>query len=236
MTFKSQDVLERAATTLQDSSHVRWPLTELHRYLNDGLREIVTIKPNALSKTVNLSLAEGTKQSLPTTYTILSRVSRNMASASVGGEAIRTLDSRSIMDSYMPGWQSEAAIPFAKAVVHVIHDIADPKTFYVVPGNNGTGIIEAVVGALPTPSPVPGSPASLASYTDNVDMPDIYLNALTDYVLYRAYSKDGRVAGSSARAQAHFQLFREGVTGFSNAEIGMSLSTHASTTQQAQEG
>ena len=235
MTFKSQDVLSRVSTTLQDGGHIRWPLSELHGYLNDGLRDIVSIKPNALSKTVNLDLAEGTKQTLPATYTVLSRVSRNMIDATTGGRAIRTMDSRSIMDSFMPGWQSEADVPFAATVVHVIHDIAEPRTFYVVPGNNGDGIIEAVVGSYPTPSPVPGSPTVLSNYTDNVDMPDIYMNALTDYVLYRAYSKDSRVAGSAARSQAHFALFREGVTGFANAENGMALSSHASTIQQAQE-
>lgn len=224
MTFKAQDVMARAATTLQDIANIRWPAPELHDYLNDGLREIVTIKPNALSKTVNLSLDEGTKQTLPAEYTVLSRVSRNMAGPTTGGMAIRRLDSRSIMDSHMPSWQDPASVPFAKTVVHVIHDIADPDTFYVAPGNDGTGLIEAVVGAFPTKSPTPASNANLvSSYTDTVDLPDVYMNALADYIIYRAYSKDARVAGSAARAQAHFELFRVSVTGFSETEAGMSL-------------
>lgn len=237
MTFKAMDVMERVATTLQDEDSVRWPAAELHNYLNDGLREIVTLKPNALSTTVNLELVAGTKQVLPATYTVLSRVSRNMTDASTGSTAIRALDSRSIMDSMVPGWQDASIVPNAAKVVHVIHDMADPNVFYVVPGNDGNGMIEAVVGVLPTASPVPASsPGSISSYTDDLDMPDIYMNALVDYLLFRAYSKDARIAGSSARAQAHYQLFRDGVTGFANAEAGMSLATHASTIQQAREG
>lgn len=223
MAFQSKSVMERASTTLQDATNVRWPLPELQGYLNDGMREIVALKPNAKSTTVNIALDEGTLQTLSDQYTILSRVSRNMTDTSTGAKAIRRLDSRSIMDSHMPGWQDAAAVPFAKTVVHVIHDIANPRQFYVVPGNDGTGIIEAVVGIMPTPSPVPASPTLLSSYNDNIDLPDSYLNALADYVLYRAYSKDARIAGSAARAQAHFELFRGAVTVFSEAENGMSL-------------
>ena len=232
MTFQSKTVMERAATTLQDATNIRWPLRELHGYLNDGLREIVTIKPSAKSKTVNISLASGTLQTLAPEHVILSRAVRNMTESG-GGKAIRRLDSRSIMDSHMPSWQDPSAMPFAKSVVHVIHDIANPTQFYVVPGNDGTGVIEAVVGAMPTPSPEPAAPDSLASYSDIVDMPDSYFNGLVDYVIYRSYSKDSRVAGSAMRSQAHFQLFRTSITGFSESETGMSL---AAANAQAKDG
>ena len=236
MTFTASDVMKRAATTLQDLGNVRWPVSELHDYLNDGLREVVRIKPNARSKTVNLNLAAGTLQTLPPEYTILSRVSRNMADANTGAEAIRALDSRSIMDAQIPNWQSASALPFSKTVIHVIHDTASPSSFYVVPGNDGTGIVEAVVGCLPQPSPVPGAnPDQISSYSDEVDIPDIYQNALTDYILYLAYSKDARISGSAARAQAHYELFSQAVMGFGGVEDAMSLGTHVKTIQQARE-
>lgn len=235
MAFTAAEVMQRAADTLQDANGVRWPATELHGYLNDGLREIATLKPNAKTETVNLLLAAGTKQDLPDQYTVLSRVSRNMTDATTGGGAIRTLDSRSILDSFLPGWQDESAIPFAAKVVHVIHDIADPKTFYVAPGNDGSGIIEAVVGVLPDDVATPASPNSIAAYSTAVDIDDVYMNALTDYVLYRSYSKDARVAGSAVRSAAHFEAFRSSVTVFSKAETGAALSTHAASVQQARE-
>lgn len=230
MPFQARDVMKRASTILQDEDAVRWPAPELHGYLNDGLREIVAIKPNALAKTVNLSLVAGTLQSLPATFTVLSRVVRNMKTQTTGGNAIRPLAKREIMDSHLPGWQDQTVMPFAKEVVHVIHDLADPRSYYVVPGNDGTGLIEAVVGGMPAVNAPPATPAAalvLDNYTNPVDMPDIYQNALVDYVLYRSYSKDGRVAGAAQRAQAHFELFRGAVIGFGQAEAGVSLATNS---------
>lgn len=226
MAITAKDVMMQAAITLQDIGGVRWPAPELHGYLNDGLREIVTIKPNARTKTVTLDLVEGTLQTLPDEYTTLSRVIRNIASAATGGVAIRPIPDRKLMDAQIPGWQSSTVLPFAQAVVHVIHDIAEPRSFYVVPGNNGTGKIEAVVGAYPAPVPAPTSnPGSINSYTAEIDLPDTYKNALTDYVIYRAYAKDSSITTSAARAQAHFELFRGGVTALADAESGIALAT-----------
>lgn len=236
MTFTTAQVMDRAATTLGDEQAVRWTAQELHRYLNDGLRAIVAMKPNAKTQTVTLELAEGTKQTLPAEYTVLSRVSRNLTDTDEGAGAIRTLDSRSVVDAMLPGWQDETVIPFARTVKHVIHDMADPDTFYVVPGNDATGRIEAVVGTYPTASPVPGSnPGTIASYDDEVDLPDIYMNALVDYLIHRSYAKDARIAGSAARAAAHYEMFSGQVIGFADSENKMALATHASTIQQARE-
>lgn len=228
MTFQAKDVMKRASTILQDEDAVRWTAPELHAYLNDGLREIVSIKPNALSKSVNISLARGTLQALPSEYTVFARVTRNMTGPTTGGKAIRPLARREIMDSHMPSWQDPSVMPFAKSVVHVIHDMADPRSFYVVPGNDGTGMIEAIVGRMPQPNVAPESVTDqldFDNYTADVDMPDIYQNALIDYVLYRAYSKDSRLAGAAQRSEAHFTLFRTAVTNFSQAEAGMALAT-----------
>lgn len=228
MAFAAKDVMRRAATTLQDLDAVRWPASELLDYLNDGIREIVTLKPNAKTTTTTINLSEGTLQTLPAQFTVLSRAVRNIAAAGQGGAAIRPLPNRALMDSQIPGWQDSTVLPFAKTVVHVIHDMADPRSFYVVPGNDGTGVIEVVVGETPDQVPVPSSdPQLIDSHTSNVDLPDLYQNMLADYVLYRCYSKDSRLAGSAARAQAHFELFRGTLTAMDGAERGISLATAA---------
>ena len=234
MPFQARDVIRRASIILQDADAVRWPAIELHGYLNDGLREIVTLKPNAKTDTVNLSLVAGTLQELPAQYTILSRVTRNMKTPTTGGNAVRVLAKREILDAQIPGWQDSVVMPFAKEVVHVIHDLADPRSFYVVPGNDGTGLIEAVVGAMPTVNAPPATTSAqlvIDKYTNNVDIQDIYQNALIDYVLYRAYSKDSRIAGAAQRAAAHFDLFRGAVLGFGQSENSMSLAATAMPTQ-----
>ena len=226
MAFTAAQVMKSASTILQDDGSVRWTAPELRTYLNDGLRELVTIKPNAKTVTTTISLASGTKQELPDQYTILSRVVCNRIAGN--SKAIRPLAKREIMDAQIPDWQSTNGLPFAAGVTHVIHDLSDPRTFYVVPGNNGTGQIEVVVGAIPTPVPVPGSDVlAIESYTANVDAPDIYQNALMHYVLYAAFSKDAGIPGAGQRAAAHLELFRSGVTGFGAAESAMSVAAQA---------
>jgi hypothetical protein len=227
MAFTAADVMKRASTILQDDGAVRWTAPELREYLNDGLTELVALKPNARTKTVTLAMVEGPKQELAPEYTMLSRVICNRITGNA--RAIRALSKREIMDSQIPGWQEHAVLPYSAAVTHVIHDLSDPRTFYVVPGNNGTGQIEAVVGAIPDPVPAPASNTmDIDAYVAEVDVPAIYQNALVDYVLFRAFSKDAGVAGAGQRAVAHFELFKAGVTGFGAAEAAMSVAAYAS--------
>lgn len=214
--MQAKDILHRATITLQDSGFVRWPLPELLLYLNDAMLELANHKPSAVTRTVELPLAKGTWQTLPATYVSLVRVVRNLDTLDAsptkrtGGVAI-TPTSRNILDVVMPGWQDPDVLPLSAAVQHVVQDMADPRSFYVVPGNTGTGIVEAVVSVLPVPIPEPASPLNIASYTATVNVPSIFQNALTDYVLYRAYSKDSADPSSAQRAQAHYQMFANSV-------------------------
>lgn len=234
MPFQAKDVMHSASVTLQDFGNVHWTAPELHTYLNDALREIVALKPNAKSGTVTLELATGTLQTLPDEYTVLSRVTRNLVlghdevGGPTGGKAIRTLARREIIDSQIPGWQAAATLPFAAVVENVIHDMADPRSFYVVPGNDGTGKIEAMVGMVPPSVTAPVAPNNLAieNYTQSVDFPDIYRNAIVDFILYRAFSKDSGVPNAANRASAHFTQFREAIAAINNGEMGMALANY----------
>lgn len=217
MAFTASDVMKRASTILQDDDAVRWTPPELCDYLNDGALEIVAIKPNARTSTVTLSLAAGTRQTLPDQYTMLCDVTRN-----VSGRAIRRLANRTLMDAQIPGWQSQDTLPFSAQVTNIIHDLADPRTYYVVPGNTGAGQIEAVVGNLPELVQKPSNLMDMEAYSAEVDLPDLYRNALVDFVLYRAFSKDSGNPGATNRAVAHFQQFTNAITGLAASEAAMS--------------
>lgn len=207
MPFTAQDVFSRTVKILQDVNATRWPLAEQLLWLNDAVREVVIHKPNATARTVSLPLAAGTKQSLPIPYNTLIQVVRNATGAAV------TPVSRQLVDAFLPGWHDTSVIPAAATVRHVVDDSDDPKTFYVVPANDGTGALEVVVSVLPTALAMPVSnPNALASYAAlTVDMDDLYQNVLTDYVLYRSFSKDMSLPGAAARATAHYQLFAQAI-------------------------
>lgn len=216
MAFTAKDVMLRATTVLQDAGAVRWPATELLLWLNDAAREVALHKPNAVAETVEIQLSEGTWQTLPDEYISLIRVSRNLATSAqavggrTGGKAITPIV-REILDAQMPGWQDPSVLPSSPQVNHIIQDMMDPRTFYVVPGNDGTGMIEAIVSKMPTEIDQPANPLDMDSYTATVDLPDIYRNALVDYVLYRAFSKDMNLAGNGQRAAAHYQQFAQAI-------------------------
>ena len=49
MTILASDIIVRAGDVLFDTTQVRWPETELLRWLNDAQREIVLQRPDAKS-------------------------------------------------------------------------------------------------------------------------------------------------------------------------------------------
>lgn len=215
MAFTARDVMRRASLVLNDVEQVRWTSEELFGWIREACRQIALLKPSAVSKHVEIALVEGVLQSIPQDAVALVRVTRNLLSASgasprEGGTAI-TPATRHSMDSLIPGWTDPNVIPFSDRVAHVIQDMADPRAFYVVPGNDGTGRIEAIVAVMPPEMADPADPLDVDSYEAEVPVPDIYEAAVTDYVLYRAFSKDAALPGSAARAMAHYQTFAQAI-------------------------
>lgn len=212
MPITAREVLQRASTILQDAGNTRWTLPQLLRSLNDAVREIAIMKPNAVSKPVVLSLVRGTLQTLPVTHTALIRVVRNVvddpdAGATWMGTSSITPVERQILDSQIPGWQDPTVMPYSATVAHVIQDQADLRTFYVVPGNDGTGQIEVIASVMPDDIPEPASPLDITAYTATVLVPDYLRSALVDYVCYRSFQVDAGIGDAGNRATDHYNRF-----------------------------
>jgi hypothetical protein len=201
MPIAAQSVIRRCVETLQDTTSVRWPVAELVRYLNDGQREIIVHRPDAMVTNASRALSSGTRQSLPAGGTKLIDVVRN---TSGNRRAIR-LVSREILDAQSPGWHNLAGVT---EIVHFMFDPRDPTTFYVYPPAAASGAsVEIVYSALPSDVTEPGAGTDYTSVTGNISVPDIYGNALQDYILYRSYMKDSDYAGNGGRATAHYNAF-----------------------------
>lgn len=220
MAFTAKDVLSRCAIILNDETSARWPLAELLGWLNDGVREISLQKPSAATETAQIDMTAGTKQALPGQYHSLVSVIRNVAS----GMAI-TPASRDLIDRQIPGWHDARIVRPCKDVVHIIDDNTEPQTFYVVPGNDGTGRIEVVAARNVAPIVVPQQPEIIVSYSATVELNDIWQNALVDYILYRALSKDIAIPGVGDRAVAHYQQFAAAVGIKAQGEVALNVNT-----------
>ena len=200
-------ILSRVDATLQDTSNIRWPDTELILWVNDAQREITYIKPDATATVATVTLVAGTKQSIPSAGNRLLDITRNMSAASsgTGGRAIR-LVTRDSLDAQSPSWNDPTVTGSAKhtnVVKHYTYEDSNPRTFYVYPGVSGNAYVELTYSA---------NPATVAT-SDNIGVPDIYSTAIMNYVLYMAYMKEAEFAENSQRAGAHYQLFTSMLAG-----------------------
>ena len=200
MPISAQSVIRRCVETLQDNTSIRWPVAELVRYLNDGQREVALYRPDSMGTSTTVTCVTGTKQSLPTNGAKLIEVVRNSGASK---KAVR-LTNREILDAQLPGWHN---VTPTSEVLHYMYDPRDPRVFYVYPPATASAQLDIVYSAYPLDITEPGDGSLHTAVTGNIGVPDIYTNALQDYILYRAYTKDSEYAGNAARAQAHYAAF-----------------------------
>ena len=208
MTVTVQSVIDRAQAVLQDTTGVRWPVVaELVLWVNDAQREIALLKPDASATNVTVTLATGTKQDIPNGGNRLLRVVRNMSAASsgTGKRSVRIVD-REVLDAQSPDWHDPTVAGDAAhttIVKHYVYDDANPRNFYVYPGVAGNAYLEIIYSS---------NPAAVAQNA-NLSIPDLFANAVMNYVLYMAYMKDAEYAGNAERASTHYTLFTNSVMG-----------------------
>jgi len=205
-TVTAQTIINKAAIQLTDIANVRWTRAELLSWLNDGMRQIVTMQPSASSTTVSKLLTAGTRQTLPSDGWLLLQIYRNMGTTgSAPGRAIRIV-SREVLDGFIPNWHSE--IPKAE-VKNYIYDTQDQLAFYVYPPNTGTQYIEVNYSA---------QPVNLTTESQVIPLFDVFQSALVDYILYRACSKDAEYAPGLQLAQGYMSTFYSAIQGKAQTE------------------
>jgi hypothetical protein len=206
------DIISRVRKILTDEGAIRWTDAELILWLNDAQTEIVLYKPDAGAVNTTVTLATGTKQTLPSGGNRLLGVVRNMSAASsgTGGRVIRAV-SREILDSQEPNWHDPTvtgAAAHGTTQKHYCYDEQDPTVYYVFPGVAGASYIEIIYSAVPTD----------VSSGEDIGVADIYGNAIIDYILYRAFQKEAEYSATNARADKQYGLFLSAVTGKSQLD------------------
>lgn len=229
-----REIMTRAGRLLSDEEYIRWTLPELCDWINDGVRAVVLAKPSASTQSRIVTLSVGTLQRIPDTPApealALINITRNLTSAAesprAGGRAVKPALIREI-DAQEPNWHNPATVPFGAVVKHFMFDENNPLEFYVYPGNDGTGRVEAVVSFCPTPLEATGDDDDIASYEGDIGLPEPYSVPVLDYVMFRAQSKDA-LEGNAGRAMAHYQQFA--------AAVGLKIQVEAATSPNARRG
>lgn len=223
----AQDILKSASDILLDEGFVHWTLPELCRWLNLGLDAITLQKPSASAVTVEVPLVIGTLQALPAGYVSILRPVRNARGPSADRNPRKRLSvvSEQSLTSLNPSWDDEYSVPYAQQAKHFIFDEANPKAYYVYPGNDGTGVLEMVLCAVPVKIVATGDVDKLESYATPLPLDETYHDALLDYTLYRAYSKDAQFAGAMQRGALHYQQY----AGAMGIKLGVEANTSPNT-------
>lgn len=210
MATSAKAILSRAAEMLHDTEFVRWTIPEMVQWVNDAQREIITYRPDALSANATATLAAGSRQSLdamgltPLPLKLL-QVLRNVAATSKK-RAVRLVQ-RHVLDALQPGWD---ALSGTVDVVHYMFDEREPRVFYVYPPATALAQLEILYSAYPVDIAQPLT-TGIDAVLGNLGLPDIFANAVLDYVLYRAHSKDAEYAANSGMAASHYAAFAQAI-------------------------
>lgn len=222
MTIAAQDIIRRVTDTLYDITSIKWPVNRLVRYLNDGQRDIVTHRPDAMNTAISHALVAGAKQTLPANGEKLIDVLANTG----GNKRAVTKVDRGLMDAQTPTWRNVTA---ASEILHFMYDPREPKAFEVYPPALGGASLEIEYAARPTDIVEPAAGALWSAVVGNISVGDLHANALQDYILYRCHSENTQQA-QPARAQAHYAAYANAL----GVELKATIALDASSEPQAQ--
>lgn len=203
----ANELFYSCALELQDlgpPAFVRWTEAELADYLTGAVAQVAALKPTLFTSFVPLPLAPGTVQTVPAEYAELVDVTHNLNADGTQGEPInpgsfsvaRALGRSSCAPAYGDGYVVRS---------YTVHPDND-TVFYVdppVPGG-GTRAVWALVRLAPRKITVGTDAVIMANTT-----PELYREALKDWMLYRAFSKETESSDSFEKAQAHYKAFMQ---------------------------
>jgi hypothetical protein len=114
------------------------------------------------------------------------KAARNYADDGTTPQGVIRYAEKDALDTYAPGWEydSAAKADAANFFEHFCHDPKEPKVFYLYPAPAAANKKLAIVySAVPTAHTVVG---------DTFGLDDEYINAVIQYMIYRALTKEAR--------------------------------------------
>jgi hypothetical protein len=204
-TVKVAAIVSRVKALLQDDDLVRWGALELQYWLNDGYRELVNLRPDANTIQGEYVCSAGARQVLTSSFpnaTRLISISHNTAATSnkYGVQMV----SKSSLETQRRGWRAETP---SVNIEGYMFDARTPREFEVYPPAAAAARLWALYVEVPAAHTLSAEQLTNESTAETIRVDDSFANALVDYILYRAYSKDGE-SGSGGKAAAYYGAFR----------------------------
>ena len=194
-TRKVIDAIAQVRTTLVDTTGTRWPDLELLNGYNNAVLAVVNLRPDASTKNISFTTEAGkSKQVLPSDGLRWMDIVYDVAS----GNPIRKTD-RTTLDDQIPNWHNSTG----NRVTNWVFDERDPKTAYVYPQPADAVEIQIIYSVAPSAVAI----TDFENDTTTISIDDCYFNAIKEYMLYSAYSKDADYAANAQRAASHYSIF-----------------------------
>lgn len=201
MTVAAQLIVRDAQEALQDLAGIRYPASDLVRYLNAGQVVIVVNRPEQTATTETLTLVEGPDQTLPAKFAAFIDIPRNTEGRRL---AIRKVD-QDDLDACAPGWYGMAS---ASEIEHYCYDLKDPRAILSYPPAKAGTKVQLVGALYPAEVPAPsGNGRAFSTVTGNIGLADQWREALLCYCLHRALAKDASDAGNAALSGGYLTKF-----------------------------
>ncbi|KUI98943.1 phage adaptor protein [Vibrio sp. MEBiC08052] len=181
----------RVGNALVDDTFTLWS-KDFHRCsFNDALAALTLAHPALSNKTAEIQVAAGQWQvPLPDDAYLLLSVNH------CNGYGLEQTEQERISHLY-PDWRRQTDT----RPTNWMRNPDDPLTFFIFPSTQSVQPIELTYSRH----------LHVSRDSDWVDIHDIYAPLLFDYLMYRAYSRDGQAEAQQAKAVSHFQAFQFGL-------------------------
>jgi hypothetical protein len=196
----AQDIVDRVTDLLLDKDRevdaARWSDAELIRWMNDSRMAIITRKPQAGAVIQSVALVAGSLQTMPEDGVSFLDAIRNMgANGLTPGRSIRRTDRQNLDDDDMY-WHASTA---SSEISQFTFDDRIDNRYYVYPPAVAGTQIEISYSKIP---------AAITSLDDSIGFPLEYIDAVVNYICYRAKSKDSEYV-NAAEAGAYYAAFND---------------------------
>jgi hypothetical protein len=197
-----QTILLLAGQQLQDLAAQTWPPSSLIPYLNLGVNEIVTLKPEAYPVTLVMPLVAGATQTLnDDAIELLDMVCNMGTDGATPGRAISVIERQSI-DFLFPDWQT--AVP-GSVVQFYMKDDRNPKFFYTFPPM-------APAAQMPQVKLIQSEiPPAINTPLDDYPLDASYVPAIIDYIIFRALAESTTIPNAMEKAKIFMAKFYQDI-------------------------
>lgn len=184
------EIIERVRVILRDeTSAARWPDAELLTWLRDGVDAIGNAKPEETGDYLTVEMENSNRQELPAHVRQLVRLERNAE-----GKRINKADRYALtVCEYLYG-----ALDDSREVLDYWQDSATSREYWVYPLPR-KGV--KVQGYFSVYQP------AITGLGDTLKITSAYRNALVDYVLSSAFSKDAEYADNARLSAMYAESF-----------------------------